>query len=141
MAPPFGLPIEVATKFDYEVELLVVIGRRAHNVTLEDRPSSRGILHFERFSARDLQLELDGHQWMIGKTLDDFAPIGPYSSAPIWSRIRTTLNIECARQRAKPASTPTRVHWCTTTDFLCPISAGIFPLEPGDLIFTGTRLG
>src|SRR6202521_562161 len=58
------LPTDVATKFDYEVELLVVIGRRAHDVKLEDASQYvAGYCTSNDFTARDLQLELDGHQW------------------------------------------------------------------------------
>jgi hypothetical protein len=52
------LPTDVATKFDYEVELLVVIGRHAHDVKLEDASQYvAGYCTSNDFSARDLQLE------------------------------------------------------------------------------------
>src|ERR1700722_6110365 len=90
------LPTEVAVKFDYEVEMLVVIGRRAHDVKLEH--VIKDIARFcpsNYFTARDLQLELDGHQWMIGKTLDDFAPIGPYFVCADLVEDPNNLNIKC----------------------------------------------
>jgi 2-keto-4-pentenoate hydratase/2-oxohepta-3-ene-1,7-dioic acid hydratase in catechol pathway len=135
------LPTEVATKFDYEVELLVVIGRRAHDVKLEE--ASRHIAGYctsNDFSARDLQLELDGHQWMIGKTLDDFAPIGPYFVCADLVEDPDNLNIECR------VNGETRQHSNTSslvynTEFLVSYISRHFPLEPGDLIFTGTPPG
>jgi 2-keto-4-pentenoate hydratase/2-oxohepta-3-ene-1,7-dioic acid hydratase in catechol pathway len=135
------LPTEVATKFDYEVELLVVIGRRAHNVALEE--ASRYIAGYctsNDFSARDLQLELDGHQWMIGKTLDDFAPIGPYFVCADLIEDPNNLNIECR------VNGETRQHSNTSslvynTEYLVSYISRHFALEPGDLIFTGTPPG
>lgn len=135
------LPTDVATKFDYEVELLVVIGRRAHNVTPEDaRNYVAGYCTSNDFSARDLQLELDGHQWMIGKTLDDFAPIGPYFVSADLVEDPNSLNIECR------VNGETRQHSNTSsliynTDFIVSYISRHFPLEPGDLIFTGTPPG
>jgi 2-keto-4-pentenoate hydratase/2-oxohepta-3-ene-1,7-dioic acid hydratase in catechol pathway len=135
------LPTEVATKFDYEVELLVVIGRRAHDVALEE--ASRYIAGYctsNDFSARDLQLELDGHQWMIGKTLDDFAPIGPYFVCADLVEDPNNLNIECR------VNGETRQHSNTSslvynTEYLVSYISRHFALEPGDLIFTGTPPG
>jgi 2-keto-4-pentenoate hydratase/2-oxohepta-3-ene-1,7-dioic acid hydratase in catechol pathway len=135
------LPTEVATKFDYEVEMLVVIGRRAHNVTLEDASKYvAGYCTSNDFTARDLQLELDGHQWMIGKTLDDFAPIGPYFVCADLVEDPNNLNIECR------VNGETRQHSNTSslvynTEFLVAYISRHFALEPGDLIFTGTPPG
>jgi 2-keto-4-pentenoate hydratase/2-oxohepta-3-ene-1,7-dioic acid hydratase in catechol pathway len=135
------LPTDVATKFDYEVELLLVIGRRAHNVKSEDASNYiAGYCSANDFSARDLQLELDGHQWMLGKTLDDFAPIGPYFVCADLVEDPNNLNIECR------VNGETRQHSNTSSlvynpDYLVSYISRHFPLEPGDLIFTGTPPG
>src|SRR6185295_7126463 len=72
------LPVDLATKFDHEVELVIVMGKEAKNVSEADAPSYvAGYATGNDFSARDLQLETGG-QWMIGKTPDNFAPLGPY---------------------------------------------------------------
>ena len=90
------LPTAVSSKFDYEVELLVVIGKRASNVSEADaRGYVAGYCTSNDFSSRDLQLELDGHQWMVGKTLDQFGPIGRTSCQPIRVPDPNALNIEC----------------------------------------------
>jgi 2-keto-4-pentenoate hydratase/2-oxohepta-3-ene-1,7-dioic acid hydratase in catechol pathway len=135
------LPTEVASKFDYEVELLVVIGRHAHNVSLEDASSYiAGYCTSNDFSARDLQLELDGHQWMIGKTLDDFAPIGPYFVSADLVENPNSLNIECrVNGETRQHSNTSRLVY--NTQFLVSYISRHFPLEPGDLIFTGTPPG
>jgi 2-keto-4-pentenoate hydratase/2-oxohepta-3-ene-1,7-dioic acid hydratase in catechol pathway len=71
-------PREVSYKFDYETELLIVMGKTARNVSeAEALDYVAGYAIGHDFSARDLQLETGG-QWMVGKTLDGFAPIGPY---------------------------------------------------------------
>jgi 2-keto-4-pentenoate hydratase/2-oxohepta-3-ene-1,7-dioic acid hydratase in catechol pathway len=71
------LPVHVAKKFDYEVELVIVIGKEAHNVAEADALSFvAGYCTGNDFTARDLQYEIGGGQWLIGKTPDQFAPIG-----------------------------------------------------------------
>src|SRR5262249_31942260 len=72
------LPVAVAKKFDYEVELVMVMGKEARNVSEADALSYvAGYCTGNDFTARDLQLETGG-QWLIGKTHDQFAPLGPY---------------------------------------------------------------
>lgn len=68
----------MACQFDYETELLIVMGKTARNV------AETNALHYAAgyavshdFSARDLQMDAGGH-WMVGKTLDDFVPTGRY---------------------------------------------------------------
>jgi 2-keto-4-pentenoate hydratase/2-oxohepta-3-ene-1,7-dioic acid hydratase in catechol pathway len=134
-------PKEVSFKFDYETELLIVIGKQARNV-----PEAEGLKYIagyctgHDFSARDLQLELPAGQWMIGKTLDNFAPIGPYFVSadrvgdPNNLKIETHVNGEL------------RQSW-TTSDFIANTQqivayiSKFWTLEPGDIIFTGTPHG
>lgn len=133
-------PREVAYKFDYETELLIVIGKTAYDVSEDEALSYvAGYCTSNDFSARDLQLETGG-QWLIGKTLDGFAPIGPYFVSadqvpdPNNLKLTTTVNGE------------TRQDW-TTSDFIFNCQQQIsyiskhWPLEPGDIIFTGTPQG
>ena len=68
------MPFEVAKKFDYETGLVIVIGKTAKNISEADALSYvGGYCTANDFSARDLQLEAGG-QWLVGKTLDLFAP-------------------------------------------------------------------
>ncbi len=74
------LPAKVASKFDYEVELQVVIGKTAREVSeAEALDHVFGYATGNDFSARDLQFR-DGKasQFMLGKTSDGFMPIGPW---------------------------------------------------------------
>jgi 2-keto-4-pentenoate hydratase/2-oxohepta-3-ene-1,7-dioic acid hydratase in catechol pathway len=131
---------DVAYKFDYETELLVVIGKHARNVSeAEALDVVAGYCTANDFSARDLQLETGG-QWMIGKTLDAFAPIGPYfvSAARVGDpnnlKLETHVNGE-VRQSSN------------TNDFIFNVQQVIsyisrhFALEPADIIYTGTPQG
>ena len=71
------LPANIAEQYDYESELVVVMGKRARNVSEEDALDYvLGYCNGNDVSARDLQM-LTG-QWLLGKTLDKFMPIGPY---------------------------------------------------------------
>jgi len=134
-------PREVSYKFDYETELLVVIGRTARNVSEEqalDHVAGYCIGH--DFSARDLQLETGG-QWMVGKTLDGFAPIGPYFVTadqidPNNLKIETFVNDETApRQNANTSQ------FIFNPQKVISYTSKLFALEPGDIIFTGTPSG
>src|SRR5439155_6098339 len=75
------LPTKAAKKFDYEVELQVIMGKTARDVSEADALSHVfGYATGNDFSARDLQLRdgRSGSQFMIGKTPDGFFPVGPY---------------------------------------------------------------
>ncbi|HEX7837894.1 MAG TPA: fumarylacetoacetate hydrolase family protein, partial [Kofleriaceae bacterium] len=133
------LPTEVATKFDYETELVIVIGKEARNVSEADAPKFvAGYATGQDFSARDLQLETGG-QWMIGKTPDQFGPIGPYlvTADQVDAdnlKIETRVNGE-VRQ-----SSNTNDMIFSTKQIISYISRYL-TLKPGDIIFTGTPEG
>ena len=68
---------EPAKNFDYEAELVIVIGRTARDVSEADALSYVfGYCTGNDFTARDLQSR--SSQWMLGKTLDGSAPVGPW---------------------------------------------------------------
>jgi len=76
-------------KPDYEAEFAVVIGRRGRHVAEDHwRDYVFGYTILNDVSARDFQMATS--QWMIGKTFDTFAPIGPPSSPPTRSPTRTS---------------------------------------------------
>lgn len=133
------LPVEVAKKFDYEVELVMVIGKEARNVSEADALSHvAGYCTGNDFTARDLQLETGG-QWLIGKTPDQFAPLGPYMVTadqinPDNLKLETRVNGE-TRQ-----SSNTSDFIFNSRQMISYISHYI-TLRPGDIIFTGTPEG
>lgn len=129
----------ITHQLDYEGELAVVIGRRTKGVSVERALESiGGYTIMNDVSARDLQGAES--QWVRGKALDTFAPLGPVvldarSAPPIGEmRIRTTVNGE-ERQNALCSLMITPV-----PELISYISAFI-TLEPGDVIATGTPSG
>ena len=133
-------PREVAYKFDYETELLVVIGRHARDVGEgEALDYVAGYCTANDFSARDLQLETGG-QWMIGKTLDSFAPIGPYFVSAARVGDPNNLKIETHVNGEVRQSSNTGDMIFNVRQLIAYISRH-FALEPGDLISTGTPEG
>jgi len=133
------LPLEVATKFDYEVELVIVMGREAKNVSeAEALAYVAGYSTGNDFSARDLQLETGG-QWMIGKTPDYFAPLGPYLVTA--DQIDPDhLRIECRVNGETRQSSETNDFIFNSRQMISYISRHL-TLKPGDIIFTGTPEG
>jgi acylpyruvate hydrolase len=129
----------ITTELDYEGELAVVIGQRARNVPVESALDYvGGYTIINDVSARDLQSSEP--QWIRGKALDTFAPLGPVvldaaAAPPVAEmRLRTLVNGE-VRQDASCAQMITGV-----PELIAYISAGI-TLEPGDVIATGTPSG
>jgi 2-keto-4-pentenoate hydratase/2-oxohepta-3-ene-1,7-dioic acid hydratase in catechol pathway len=130
-----------STKVDYEAELVIVIGRRGRYIpeaTAYEHVAGYAVGH--DVSARDWQLEKDGKQWMVGKTFDTFAPVGPVlvtrDEVPDVHKlgIRLRLNGKTMQESNTEQmifSVPQVVAYIST----------IVTLEPGDLIFTGTPPG
>lgn len=133
------LPVEVAKNFDYEVELVMVIGKQAKNVSEADALSYvAGYSTGNDFTARDLQLETGG-QWMAGKTPDQFAPLGPYLVTA--DQVDPdNLKIECRVNGETRQSSNTADFIFNTRQMISYISR-IITLRPGDIIFTGTPEG
>jgi 2-keto-4-pentenoate hydratase/2-oxohepta-3-ene-1,7-dioic acid hydratase in catechol pathway len=133
------LPVHVAKKFDYEVELVIVIGRTASNVSEADALNYvAGYATGNDFSARDLQLETGG-QWMIGKTPDGFAPLGPYMITA--DQIDPdNLKLEC-RVNGETRQSSTTADFIFNTRQMISYISKFITLKPGDIIFTGTPEG
>jgi 2-keto-4-pentenoate hydratase/2-oxohepta-3-ene-1,7-dioic acid hydratase in catechol pathway len=136
---PIKLPVEVAKRFDYETELVIVLGRSAKNVSEADALSCvAGYCTGNDFSARDLQFDTGG-QWMVGKTPDQFAPLGPYLVTA--DQINPDrLNIDCRVNGEIRQSSNTEDFIFTTAQVVGYISRHM-TLKPGDIIFTGTPEG
>ena len=128
----------ISNQVDYEAELGVVIGKRARRVTTEDALGHvRGYIVANDVSGRDLQFS-DG-QWVRGKSLDTFLPVGdliPVGDVPDPQTlgIRAILNGETMQD----SNTSNMVFG--VADIVSFVSQGI-TLEPGDVIITGTPAG
>lgn len=135
---PIVLPA-ISTKVDYEAELGVVIGSRVRGATVENALEAvAGYVCLNDVSARDLQFS-DG-QWVRGKSLDTFCPVGPRLVPaseipdPQALRIRAILNGEVMQD----STTANMVF--SVAEIIAFVSQAI-TLEPGDLIATGTPAG
>ena len=65
-------------ELDFEVELAVVIGKKGKNISADNAMEYvLGYTVAHDVSARDWQLRKNGGQWLLGKTMDAFCPLGP----------------------------------------------------------------
>jgi 2-keto-4-pentenoate hydratase/2-oxohepta-3-ene-1,7-dioic acid hydratase in catechol pathway len=135
---PIMLP-EISSQVDYEAELAVVIGRRAKRVSeAEALDYVFGYTLINDVSARDLQFG-DG-QWVRGKSLDGFAPLGPFITTRDEIADVQALNIEGRLNAQVMQSSNTSKMIFGVAYLVSYISQGI-TLEPGDVIATGTPEG
>lgn len=133
---------EMSKRVEHEVELAVIMGKRAKNVPEEDAMDHVfGYTILLDITARDIQAEAKkrGLPWSVSKGFDTFAPVGPRIALrdeinpynlDIWLKVNGEL-----RQRGN------------TSDMLFKIPrliayiSNIMTLEPGDIIATGTPKG
>jgi 2-keto-4-pentenoate hydratase/2-oxohepta-3-ene-1,7-dioic acid hydratase in catechol pathway len=127
-------------KVDYEAELAVVIGKIARNVTeVAAYDYVAGYMNCNDVSARDLQFR-PGDQWLRGKCLDTFCPLGPYLvtrdeiTDPHNLSIRARVNDEI-RQDSNTSEMIYQI------PYLIKYLSEAFTLLPGDVIITGTPHG
>jgi 2-keto-4-pentenoate hydratase/2-oxohepta-3-ene-1,7-dioic acid hydratase in catechol pathway len=134
-------PRAVCYKFDYETELLIVIGKSARNVSeTEALDYVAGYCTANDFSARDLQLETPSVQWMIGKTLDNFGPIGPYFVSADRVGDPNSLKLETHVNGELRQSSNTSFMIFNPQKLIAYITR-MWTLEPGDIIWSGTPEG
>ncbi len=129
-----------ATRGDWEVELAMVIGRRARRVAPE-----RALGHVAGYcvandvSERGLQFER-GPQWDKGKSCDTFCPLGPWlvtrDEVPDPQRLELSLTLE--GETMQQASTADMLFSCAE---IVAFVSGLMTLLPGDVILTGTPPG
>jgi 2,4-didehydro-3-deoxy-L-rhamnonate hydrolase len=135
---PIVIP-PITKQVDYEAELGVLIGERVRGVSAENALEAiAGYVCLNDVSARDLQFS-DG-QWVRGKSLDTFCPVGPELVAaadvpdPQALAIRAVVNGEVLQD----SHTSNMIF--SVAEILAHVSRAI-TLEPGDLIATGTPAG
>jgi 2,4-didehydro-3-deoxy-L-rhamnonate hydrolase len=124
---------------DYEAELAVVIGRRTRNVAIDEALEHvLGYTCLDDVSARDLQFG-DG-QWVRGKSLDTFCPMGPWivTADEIPDPQRLAIRCLVGDEVLQDANTSQMYFSVAEIVSYCSLS---FTLEPGDVIATGTPSG
>mmetsp|Transcript_33026 Transcript_33026/g.51191 ORF Transcript_33026/g.51191 Transcript_33026/m.51191 type:complete len:564 (+) Transcript_33026:100-1791(+) len=131
-------------KLDYEVELGIVIGTTVpRHTSKEDAPKYIGgytVVH--DVSARDWQLEKNGGQWLLGKAVDGYAPIGPVivTSEEFTLEKAHNAGIRCrvSGETLQESNTNQLVFGC---DAIVSFVSRFMTLYPGDVIATGTPPG
>jgi len=128
-------------KVDWEVELVVVIGRRAWQVSEESAWSHvAGLTVGQDLSERAVQLVGPVPQFSLGKSYPGFGPIGPAIVTPDELADPDDLSLICALDEELLQKGRTRDMVFSVSDLIARLSA-VCPLLPGDVIFTGTPPG
>jgi len=127
-------------KLDWEVELGIVIGKEAKNISEKD--SSNYILGYclvNDISEREWQIEKMG-QWVKGKSHDTFGPIGPYlvTQDEISDINNLNMSLDVNGKRMQTGNTGTMIF---NVYFLVSYLSKYMSLQPGDVITTGTPPG
>jgi len=133
------IPANITQRVDYEVELGVIIGRKAKNVPVNEALNYVfGYTVLNDISARDLQFS-DG-QWVRAKSLDTFCPLGPVvvtaDEIPDVQNLRLTCEVN-----GKLLQDDTTANMIFGVAELISILSHSFTFEPGDIIATGTPSG
>ena len=131
---------KVASRVDYEAELVVVMGREAKDVSAASALDYVfGYTCGHDVSARDWQKGRPGGQWLLGKTFDTFGPIGPC--------VVPAKLLDISNLRVQMELNGEIVQDSTTAQLIFDVPAiiehvsKVVTLKPGDLIFTGTPPG
>jgi len=136
---PIAWKREITSKVDFEAELAVVIGRKTSFVTPDKALEAVfGYTCANDVSARDLQFA-DG-QWVRGKSLDTFCPLGPWIVTPDEIPDPQDLVIRCMVNGEVMQSSNTGNMIFPVPELISFLSKH-FTLLPGDLILTGTPQG
>ena len=129
-----------SVKSDWEVELGVIIGKKAKYVSEKDALNYvAGFCVVNDLSEREFQLERKG-QWDKGKGCDTFGPFGPYLVTPdeVGDFNNLHLWLELNGKRMQNGNTDTMVY---KVPFLIHYLSQFMSLQPGDIISTGTPPG
>jgi 2-keto-4-pentenoate hydratase/2-oxohepta-3-ene-1,7-dioic acid hydratase in catechol pathway len=137
---PIVLPPD-SEEVDFEAELVFVIGRSGRNI-----PEADAMLYVAGYtcghdvSARDYQIRRGGSQWMVGKTFDTFAPLGPALVTPDELPDPHHLRIQCRVNGVTMQDSNTEQMIFNIPQTIAYLSR-IMTLEAGDVVFTGTPPG
>jgi 2-keto-4-pentenoate hydratase/2-oxohepta-3-ene-1,7-dioic acid hydratase (catechol pathway) len=126
---------------DWEVELVVAIGREAHKVDESAAWSHvAGVTVGQDISDRKVQNMGAPPQFSMGKSFPGFGPTGPYLVTPDELSDPDDLEISCSIDGEMVQKSRTSMMVFSVPELVARISA-VCPLLPGDLIFTGTPEG
>ena len=133
---------KVSKQVDYEAELVVVIGKRGKHIPNDASAFDyvAGYTCGHDVSGRDWQFRGAEKQWMVGKTFDTFAPVGPVIVTTDELTDPHNLQVQLRLNGVTMQNSNTREFIFKVPEMLAFISQ-VITLEPGDLIFTGTPPG
>ncbi len=130
------VPDDYVKEVDYEGEIAFVLKRGGRR--MDERAAKKAILGYMAFNdvtARDLQRR-DG-QWVRGKSIDGFAPIGPWIDVSVdFEELGITTVVNGERRQYASSKQMIFKPW----DIITILSVGM-TMEPGDIIATGTPSG
>ncbi|MES2447425.1 MAG: fumarylacetoacetate hydrolase family protein [Bacteroidota bacterium] len=129
-----------SVKTDWEVELAIVIGKKAKYVSEADAYNHiAGYVLHNDYSEREFQLERNG-QWVKGKSADTFAPIGPFIATP--DEIEDVHNLRLwLTVNGKTLQDGNTSNLIFNVPFMVSYISQFMTLLPGDVITTGTPAG
>ena len=139
---PYGVIELSTTAVDWEVEVAVVIGRAARNVSAADAwPVVAGVTAGQDLSDREIQMRpATTPQFGLGKSLPGFAPLGPVLVTPDEFVDLEDIELSCALNGIEVQRDRSSSMLFSVGELIEYLSA-ITPLWPGDVIFTGTPSG
>ena len=131
---------KTSVKTDWEVELAIVIGRKASYVAEEDAfDHIAGYMLHNDYSERAFQLERNG-QWTKGKSCDTFAPLGPFMATK--DEVADVHNLRLwLTVNGKTVQDGSTANLIFNVPFLVSYISQFMTLLPGDVITTGTPAG
>jgi 2-keto-4-pentenoate hydratase/2-oxohepta-3-ene-1,7-dioic acid hydratase in catechol pathway len=136
---PIAFDARISQKWDYEGELVVVIGKAGRSI-----PAPRAMEHVFGFclandvSARDLQRR-HGGQWLKGKSIDGTMPLGPYVVTRDEIEL-AAVRLECFVNGDKRQDAFVAQMAFAVPELIAELSFGM-SLKPGDVLLTGTPAG
>ncbi len=130
-----------STKTDWEVELGVVIGRRAGYLSSPGEAMNHvaGFVLANDMSERDFQMAVSGGQWGKGKSAPGFCPTGPWLATP--DEVAHTALRLCSWVNGQPRQDSTTADLVFGVEHLIHHLSQYLTFEPGDLLLTGTPEG
>ncbi|KAA8882033.1 fumarylacetoacetate hydrolase family protein [Nocardia colli] len=141
LAAPYGTVTLVPGKVDWEVELVVVLGRPAYRVDAADAwRYVAGVSVGQDISERVRQRVGPAPQFSMGKSFPGFGPIGPVLVTPDEFDDPDDLELGCLINGEQMQKGRTSDMVFPVPELIARLSA-ITPLLPGDVIFTGTPAG